>query len=516
MSGPDPLRIVIVGAGVSGSGVAAGLVRAGAANGFSARVELVDPRPSLGAGLTYAPGGDPRHRVNVPSIRMVAATGRTGEEGAEEDFHRWCLERGVLEADPAGWSEGLHYPARSEFGRHLDERLRSLFAAPGPVRVIHRRDRAVSAHRRGTADGKGFVVELAGGMAMEADALVLCTGNPPPELPGVLAALGGHPRVVADPWAPGALDGVVPDDRVLIVGTGLTMGDVVTTLLGRGHRGPLTALSRHGLVPRPRPAQATSWTDFTADPSTRVSDLLRRVRAAVAAARRAGRPWTDVLESVRLQNGALWSALPLDERRRFQRHLRVWWDVHRFQAAPQIAHLVEEAQADGRLSVLAGRLVAASAEEGAAGGDGLWVVHRPRGGDGLVGRRYDALVNCTGAGHGASFGRRTLLAGLAAQGLIRPDRLGLGVEVDERGRALDTAGRPVPGLFVVGPPTRGSLGEVVGASEIVPRALTVAEALIHELRRVGNSAVLNGDGRPAATAIRRRTASMSPAQSGSR
>ncbi len=56
MSGPDPLRIVIVCAGVSGSGVAAGLVRAGAANGFSARVELVDPRPSLDAAGRPVPG----------------------------------------------------------------------------------------------------------------------------------------------------------------------------------------------------------------------------------------------------------------------------------------------------------------------------------------------------------------------------------------------------------------------------------------------------------------------------
>ncbi|CAO3428473.1 FAD/NAD(P)-binding protein [Azospirillum endophyticum] len=483
MTGPRPLRIVVVGAGVSGSGVAAGLVRAGAAGGFSAEVELVDPRPSPGAGLTYAAGGDPRHRVNVPSIRMAAVTGRPAGEGGEEDFHRWCLERGVLEADPAGWADGLHYPARSVFGRYLDERLRPLFAAAGPVRVTQRRDRAVAARRLESPHGTGFAVELAGGRVLEADALVLCTGNPRPELPGVLAGLAGHKRVVADPWAPGALDPIGRTDRVLIVGTGLTMGDVVSTLVGRGHQGPLTALSRHGLVPRPRQAgQAESWADFAADPSSRVRDLLRRVRAAIAAARQHGRPWTDVLESLRLQNGALWSALPPDERRRFQRHLRPWWDAHRFQAAPQVARLVEAAQADGRLSVLAGRLIAANACNDAVGyggsvDGGLWVVYRPRGGDTLVGRTYDALVNCTGAGHGASFGRNPLLAALAAQGLIRPDPLGLGVDVDERHRARDAGGRPASNLFVVGPPTRGSLGEVVGASEIIPHALAVAEAL---------------------------------------
>ncbi|CAO3360939.1 FAD/NAD(P)-binding protein [Azospirillum melinis] len=487
---PRPLRIVIVGAGVSGSGVAAGLVRAGAAGGFSAEVELVDPRPSPGAGLTYAAGGDPRHRVNVPSIRMAAVTGRpAGEagEGNEEDFHRWCLERGVLEADPAGWADGLHYPARSVFGRYLDERLRPLFAAAGPVRVTHRRDRAVAARRLASPQGAGFVVELAGGRVLEADALVLCTGNPRPELPGVLAGLAGHKRVVADPWAPGALDPIGRTDRVLIVGTGLTMGDAVSTLIGRGHRGPLTALSRHGLVPRPRPAgHADSWTDFAADPPAGIRDLLRRVRVAAADAGGQGRPWTDVLESLRLQNGALWAALSIDERRRFQRHLRPWWDAHRFQAAPQVARLVEAAQADGRLAVLAGRLVAASADDQpSGGGDGggghaggcLWVVHRPRGDETLVGRTYDALVNCTGAGHGASFRRNPVLAALAGQGLIRPDPLGMGVEVDGRHRALDTGGRPASNLFVVGPPTRGSLGEVVGASEIVPHALAVAEAL---------------------------------------
>ena len=56
----------------------------------------------------------------------------------------------------------------------------------------------------------------------------------------------------------------------------------------------------------------------------------------------------------------------LAERRRFLRHLRPWWDVHRHKIAPAIGAKIEAMQAEARLAVAAGKLVSAEAADGGA------------------------------------------------------------------------------------------------------------------------------------------------------
>ncbi|MCP2775379.1 FAD-dependent oxidoreductase, partial [Salmonella enterica subsp. enterica serovar Typhimurium] len=76
--------------------------------------------------------------------------------------------------------------------------------------------------------------------------VILAMGHlsPVAPLPG-LDALGA--AYINDPWS-GAVEHIGTDERVLILGSGLTMLDVVVDLARRGHRGPITALSRRGLL----------------------------------------------------------------------------------------------------------------------------------------------------------------------------------------------------------------------------------------------------------------------------
>ena len=55
---------------------------------------------------------------------------------------------------------------------------------------------------------------------------------------------------VPDPWADDAFADLAPDAPVVMLGTGLTMVDAAISLLDRGHRGPIHALSRRGLCPQ--------------------------------------------------------------------------------------------------------------------------------------------------------------------------------------------------------------------------------------------------------------------------
>ena len=87
-------------------------------------------------------------------------------------------------------------------------------------------------------------VELADGRRIAGAAVVRATGNPAPK------TASGAARVLSDPWAPGALAQAGADDDVVIVGTGLTMVDMLQALEAQGWRGRALALSRRGLMPR--------------------------------------------------------------------------------------------------------------------------------------------------------------------------------------------------------------------------------------------------------------------------
>ena len=121
----------------------------------------------------------------------------------------------------------------------------------------------------------------------------------------------------------------------------------------------------------PSGAGAT-WISPPPAPTARA--LLRRVRAAIAADAAPGRGWHSTIDRVREQGQALWPALDETERARLVRHLRPFWDVHRFRVAPQVEAVLDREVAAGKLAYIAARLVRAT-----EAADGVRVEYRPRG-----------------------------------------------------------------------------------------------------------------------------------------
>lgn len=319
---------------------------------------------------------------------------------------------------------------------------------------------------------------LAGGDKIMVDRAVLCVGNFPPAPPfKPRASVLESARYVADPWDWSSFDDIERDDSLLLVGTGLTMIDIVIELEARGHRGPIRAISRRGLLPQAH-VLARPYPPFL-DPSRlprTVQGQFRRIRAEIRLAKLEGYGWASVMDAVRPFVQALWRALPDAERRRFLRHVRPYWDVHRHRMAPEVAHRIEALRTAGRLTIEAGRILNADIVKG-----GIELLVRPRREDGAIRVRADWLVNCSGPECDYGRIRHPLIRQLLESGMARPDRLSLGLDVTDDLALVDRQGAVSGALFALGPPTRGALWEITAVPDIRAQCAALASRLLREV-----------------------------------
>lgn len=446
-NGATGLKVVVIGGGFTGVAFIIHAIRA-AHPGVGLDFTIVEPTAQLGRGVAYGTD-EPLHRINVPSDRMSLFAGDPGHAT------RWLAAHGAIDAGSAD-ARGHYYVSRARYGEYVAATLKEVVANAAPqVRVVHRRATATGVQK----SGSGYVVQLADGAQIDADRVALCFGHTPSKPPGVIDAdVFDDDRFVTHPWSADALRAIAPDACVLLVGTGLTMADVAVTLLDRGHRGRITAISRRGLRPRPHGVFADSG-DFLGDaPAPRTArGLLRMLRERIATDE-LGLGWHAAADAFRFQLPALWNALPPIEKRRVVARLLPFWDVHRFRIAPQIHDTVEKAIASGQMSVMKAGIADISRSA-----SGFRAGLRLAGG-GREERDFDAVVFCTGAAR--DIDRNPLARSLIESGIARLDAVGIGLDTDLLSRVRDASGNVMTGLFAFGPITRGSFGEMTGAPDI--------------------------------------------------
>lgn len=441
--------VAVVGGGFSGTLLAVNLVRH---DGPSALLLERNQRPGLGLAYSTASAA---HLLNVRAANMSALPDDPGH------FQRWA----EAHCDATRTS----FVPRAAYGQYLNDLLEEA-RQQAPDRLSTRAGDVVGL----SAEGCGFRLQLADGETLEAGRVVLATGNLPARAPSELDEAGLGDAYVNDPWAKPLKPAAGPDAPVLLIGSGLTAIDAALLLRENGHRGPLIALSRRGLLPRvhgdPEPVPALA--EAPAADTLSILQHLRRASAALG--------WRVAVDQLRPHTQDLWRRMPLQEKRRFLRHARTWWDVHRHRMAPEVAAEVNALQSEGALQVMAGRIVGAEPTAG-----GARVTLRPRGGE-LFELEVGAIVNCTGPGD-ISGSDQPLVRQILSSGLGRPDALGMGLDTDHLGRVLSADGIPHDNLFALGPLTRGSFWEITAVPDIRRQVWNVA-------RRLSNAHWVGGEG----------------------
>jgi uncharacterized NAD(P)/FAD-binding protein YdhS len=442
------LAVIIVGGGASGVILASHLLR-NPAN--AVRVTLIERRARIGRGVAYG-SNSTDHLLNVRPRNMSPFA------DDPDHFLRWLVARGALTVPEA--DAPYCFLPRYLYGEYLDELAHTLGG-----RDSHARLNIVHAECIGLTEmASGVEAVMADGSSHVGHVAVLATGHDEP---------AEHPPYTSAWTLP--KDASIPRDAaVLIRGTGLSMVDYVIALQDYGHRGPILAISRRGQTPRVHRLSAPLKLDSADIPlGTEMTYFFHWFRELTKWAEARGGDWRDAVDAMRPLTQKLWQSWPLSAKKTFMEHARPWWEVHRHRIPPQGQARIDAAVASGQLSI-----VAAKIRDVEPTADGAKVVYRRRGHSEDEVINVARVVECTGIVKDPTATENPVLKSLFADGAIRADPLGIGIDVSSRCSVISRDGQPSSRLFAAGPITRAAFWEITAVPDIRVQCEMLAKQLL--------------------------------------
>jgi len=460
-------RIAIIGAGFSGTATAIQLMRQAADQTLD--VLLIERGPTFGRGLAYAENSFP-YILNVPASRMSAFSQHP------DDFLMFAQRKNPRIA-------GEDFLPRSLYGDYLNDHLETAVAASdgargsallraGGPRLEKMRGEAIDIQEQSAPAGPTVI--LADGRRILCERVVLASGLQPPRIPDSVRCDIEAPVLRRNPWSAGRL--LPSSSRLLILGSGLTMADVVCEAVARHPDVEIHAISRHGLMPAD---QTAFHADSLRDDALSVNSA-RSTRRLVSAIRSLSNDtndrrgdWREVITLARRLLPQLWARLSVVERRRFQRHVQSYWDIHRHRLPGAVHSRLGELRASGQLTIHAGRIH--SLTSSACGACAAWV---PRGSRDVSTIEAAEVVNCTGPDYDLTRSSDALWRSLMRRGIAVPDELRLGVRTSENGALIERRGNASDRIFYVGPMLRADYWEATAVAELRLHSERLAGALL--------------------------------------
>lgn len=447
----DTMNVAIIGGGLSGTLVAYYLLLA---DRYPQTIYLFEKEPDqLARGIAYRESQHP-HVLNVPAAGMNLYNLPVG------DFYHWLQINGYSEYS------ATDFVPRVLFGTYLKERFEARVAQAKNIQVNVVSDEVVDVIK----DNNILQVITRSEKSYPVSNVVLANGILPPADPFVVTdAVGQSGRYQGNPWR-SLLHPLKDHQHITLIGTGLTMLDYAVNLLNDPRNFSVTAFSRRGLLPLPHANyQPYHFPDYTVTPQSDIGTLLRTIRDYYRAHRNQGLDWRSLIDHIRVQIPQLWPALSETSKKRFIRHLKPYWEIHRHRAPQQTLRVIERAIAEGRFTVLKGRI-----KEVSMVGSRLMLTLAHATGTTAIATDY--LMNSSGLQQDISLTSDPLLKNLLERRYMIPDKTRLGVETDESGALVSTSGQK--NIYTLGALRRASVFECTAAKEISQQAFLLSEQLL--------------------------------------
>lgn len=447
MNTNSPLTIGIIGAGFSGTALAVNIHHL---NKQQRPVEILlfEKRGCLAKGEAYSTPYD-YHLLNVRAGEMSAF------ENKPTDFVDWLKATPVAAPYIAGDQPiERQFMPRMLYGKYLESLLAN-------CTVIVYESAVIGAELA----GEQVILRLADGTKKQVDKAVLAIGN---ILPTSLPFHMADPSACLSPWDFTAPSQFKKDAAVLIIGTGLSMIDCILTLHRHGHHGPITALSRHGLVPLRHTDLHLSAVELPELP-TEMRPLLSLLRDFIQAHEEQAGDWRNVVHALRLRLIELWQSMPQLEKRRFLRHVLPYWNIHRHRVHDDIADVLDALIRNQQLTILAARIIRVNLHDAEI---------RLRHHSGTKTIPCDYVINCMGPAASLKSINDPLLKNLFDQGLATLDELAMHLALSGIGELQSAQGLYSTQLYAIGPLTKGRYWAVNSVPEIRQQCEDLAGVLL--------------------------------------
>lgn len=449
------MDIAIIGGGLSGTLLAHYLLEADQLAGAIYLFEKDETQ--LSRGIAY-------RATNQAQLLNVAAENMNIPGLPVGNFYQWLLKN-----DHTDFAPGDFVP-RALFGNYLKEIFHKSLNQTSQVKIKVLNDEVIDIVKDEnavdviTANGKSYRVEkaiIANGIIAPADPFFVSDE---------IKATG---RYQSNPWHHGYHDLLKKNDHVTLIGTGLTMLDHAIGLLTSDKNLSVTVFSRRGLLPLPHKTyQSYSFPEYSITPTEDIGELLASIRAYYHAHKNNGLDWRNLIDRIRHEVPQLWKTLNRVSKKRFIRHLKPYWEIHRHRAPEKILNIVKKAQQHGRFTVLKGRI-----QKVIVNNRQLQLELTSTTRNTTIETNY--LLNSSGLQQNISLTSDSLLKKLFERGYMIADSNNLGIETDETGALACNHGEK--NIYAIGALRRAAVFECTAAKEIGEHAFQLSKDLMKPL-----------------------------------
>ncbi|MBA4239230.1 MAG: hypothetical protein C0448_00780 [Sphingobacteriaceae bacterium] len=256
-------------------------------------------------------------------------------------------------------------------------------------------------------------------------------------------------------------------NNITIIGSGLTMIDVIVSLSHFNYKGKINVISPHAYIPQAHQENPLPSVEpfVNQNQAYTLLEILSLVNKQLKKAKKENLNLHSVVDSMRpfLQN--LWLNFSIEEKKQFLRHLRHKWGVARHRAPSQSMAIFNTLKSSNQLQLIKGRISDIKLQ---TFGFEIFYSNNQTEQQTL---HTQLIINCTGPESDYSQLKSPLIQDLINNQIISHDSIKYGINAQKDGYITNN-------IYTIGPPLKGILWESVAVPEIRVQAQELAPKII--------------------------------------